>query len=376
MKIAIDIDDTLTNSFSYFQPFVAEFFGVDVEMLRREGISYSNLPACWKPRELEFCRTYYDRIAAQTPFKPDARRGVDTLRKSGHKIVILTGRTTEFYTDPYLTTREELKNGGIRCDALSCTLDKGAYCAAEGIDLLIDDLPENCAQANAHGIPALLFDSPANQTSQLRCRRVHNWNEAAAAVEQVARGYPDIQTAQQLLEEAGGANPGPWTAHSQFAAQCARTIAEHAGMGAEKGYVLGLLHDVGRRFRIRDLGHIYYGYQDMLRQGYPAVAKICLTHSFPNQTLSLYIGKLDIGQAEIQTVERLLRAAEYDDYDRLIQLCDALASSEGVVDIEQRMEDVRRRYGNYPQAQWDKNVELKREFEARCGCASLYDLLR
>lgn len=39
MNIAIDIDDTLTDSFSYFQPFVAEYFGADVTQLKRNNIS-------------------------------------------------------------------------------------------------------------------------------------------------------------------------------------------------------------------------------------------------------------------------------------------------------------------------------------------------
>lgn len=35
MNIAVDIDDTLTDSFDYFMPFAAEFFGADVDELRR-----------------------------------------------------------------------------------------------------------------------------------------------------------------------------------------------------------------------------------------------------------------------------------------------------------------------------------------------------
>ena len=31
MNIAIDIDDTLTDSFNYFQQYVAEFFGVGLD---------------------------------------------------------------------------------------------------------------------------------------------------------------------------------------------------------------------------------------------------------------------------------------------------------------------------------------------------------
>ena len=71
----------------------------------------------------------------------------------------------------------------------------------------------------------------------------------------------------------------------------------------------------------------------------------------------------------------MLEGAEYDDYDRLIQLCDALAGSEGIPDVEERMADVKRRYGNYPQAQWDKNLELLGYFSKKAG-KNVYALLR
>ena len=47
MNIAVDIDDTLTNSFDYFLPFVAEYFGADEKELKERNISYSNLPEEW-----------------------------------------------------------------------------------------------------------------------------------------------------------------------------------------------------------------------------------------------------------------------------------------------------------------------------------------
>ena len=55
MNIAIDIDDTLTESFDYFLPFVAEYFGADVDELKKKNISYSNLPPEWKKDEIGFC---------------------------------------------------------------------------------------------------------------------------------------------------------------------------------------------------------------------------------------------------------------------------------------------------------------------------------
>ena len=60
----------------------------------------------------------------------------------------------------------------------------------------------------------------------------------------------------------------------------------------------------------------------------------------------------------------MLEKLEYDDYDRLIQVCDSLAGVE-VVDMEERMADVKRRYGAYPQDKWDKNLELKAYFEKK-----------
>ena len=374
MNIAIDIDDTLTESFDYFLPFVAEFFGAEEAELREKNISYSTLPEAWKSRELEFCRGCYDRTAADTPFKPDAAWGVARLREMGHRIVIITGRTKEFYTDPYKTTREELEKGGIPYDKLICTLDKGAACKAEEISLLIDDLPGNCADAVNHGIPALLFDSKANRNVQTLCRRVKNWAEAVAAVSQIQRGYPDRERAEELLEEALQHNPGRWGDHSRVAARCAEKIAGRCGMDAEKAGVLGLLHDVGRRFQVRDLGHLYYGYRYMRSLGYDAVAKICLSHSFPNQDLGLYIGQIDIPEPEAKEAERLLTEMVFDDYDRLVQLCDALASADGVVDVEERMADVKRRYGRYPQPQWDKNLEYLQYFGEKAG-ESVYKIV-
>ena len=73
-------------------------------------------------------------------------------------------------------------------------------------------------------------------------------------------------------------------------------------------------------------------------------------------------------------IQDALRSAVMDDYDRLIQLCDSMAGAEGVMCIEERMEDVRRRYGGYPQAKWDTNLALKRYFDEKAG-KDIYDVV-
>lgn len=136
-------------------------------------------------------------------------------------------------------------------------------------------------------------------------------------------------------------------------------------MDAEKAYVLGLLHDIGRKFGVRHLGHVSDGYRFMMSLGYDEAAKICLTHSFNNHTINEYIGKFDVSEEEMEMIKTELARTVYDDYDRLIQLCDSLAGAEGVLDIEDRMNDVKKRYGFYPQDKWDSNMRLKRYFEKK-----------
>lgn len=375
MNIAIDIDDTLTNTFEYLMPFVAEFYEKDLEELQRKKISYSNIPVEWRKYELDFEKHYYDKVVVQTPFKKDAARYVSLLHQMGHRIVIITGRTKEFYTDPYATTEEELKNGNIVYDKLICTLNKNQACLDEHIDVMIDDLISNCDAVSSVGITPVLFTSQANMHLNTEYARVNHWDDVIEITEHIRRGYPNRRMAEELLRNAEEMNPGPWGNHSRTVAHCAEKIAlASEKMDSEKAYVLGLLHDIGRRFGVRHLGHVSDGYTYMKTLGYKEAARICLTHSFHNQSTEEYIGKFDTTEEERKLIENALMQVITDDYDWLIQLCDAMAGSEGVLDIEERMNDVKGRYGTYPQSKWDANMELKTYFEKKTG-RNIYDVV-
>lgn len=188
--------------------------------------------------------------------------------------------------------------------------------------------------------------------------------------------YPTRLQAEALLAEALPHNPSPWGRHSRTAAHCAECLARASGqLDPEKAYVLGLLHDIGRRFGKRHLGHVSDGYTYLMQLGYDEAARICLTHSFVTHSLAEYIGSFDTTPTETALIERELAALEFDAYDRLIQLCDALAGADGVLDVEARMLDVKHRYGSYPQAKWDATLALKAQFEALCGGRSVYELV-
>ncbi len=71
-----------------------------------------------------------------------------------------------------------------------------------------------------------------------------------------------------------------------------------------------------------------------------------------------------------------LAAIEYAAYDRLIQLCDALALPNGFCLVEKRFVDVVLRYGPnaYVVPKWQATLAIKDEFESAIG-SSIYNLL-
>lgn len=184
-----------------------------------------------------------------------------------------------------------------------------------------------------------------------------------------------VPIARMLLREAASCNPGPWEQHSGYVAEAAGRIAlECEGLDPEKAYILGLLHDIGRRFGTGHLAHVYDGYKYLHGLGYEDAARIALTHSFNLGRIEDYIGKFDISEEKQEELASLLAAAKQDEYDYLIQLCDSIAKAEGIVSLEERMNDVKSRYGFYPQEKWDRNMELKGYFEGKMR-KSLYQVV-
>ncbi len=157
----------------------------------------------------------------------------------------------------------------------------------------------------------------------------------------------DITFAEKLLQEAEVMDPGPWGDHSRVAGMCARKIAQACGMDADLAQVCGMLHDIGRREGVYHLRHIWDGYKFLsAMEGMEILARICLTHSFPFQDVNTFLEENDdIDAKGISFIQNFLNRVEYDKYDRLIQLCDALATAEGAVYMEKRLIDVALRHG-------------------------------
>ena len=181
--------------------------------------------------------------------------------------------------------------------------------------------------------------------------------------------------ATALLDWAHAQNPGPWRAHSLHVARAAGAIAEKCGMDGERAWVLGALHDVGRYEGVRGLHHAVAGYALLMEKSDPGAARVCVTHSFPDGRLEHFNGRRDVSPEEEAFLRRFLAETIPDDFDRLIQLCDAICAAQGVCLMEKRLVDVALRHGLEPglDEKWRAFLNLRRDFERRMG-ASVYSL--
>ena len=186
-----------------------------------------------------------------------------------------------------------------------------------------------------------------------------------------------VEQAMQELKIAVENNPGPWEQHSLVAAENARLIAEKVpGMDPEKAYIMGLLHDIGRRVGVTGMRHVVDGYRYMMELGETDIATICITHSYPIQDPDLFAGKHDCTPDEKALICCILESRTYDDYDRLIQLCDAISLPEGACIMEKRFVDVVMRHGMeaFTVDKWKAYYQIKEHFDQLCGC-NIYTLL-
>lgn len=185
------------------------------------------------------------------------------------------------------------------------------------------------------------------------------------------------KTAQQALEQAAKSNPGAWVDHSKYVAEACKNIALRCkNLSADQAYLFGLLHDIGRYAGVTSEKHLIDGYRYCMERGWEKAAQICISHAFMIQDIHTSIGEFDVSDADYRFMETFVANAVYDDYDRLVQLCDSLALPTGFCLLEKRFVDVTIRYGVHPATidRWKKILEIKALFEAQIGC-SVYTLL-
>ncbi|WP_416808072.1 HD domain-containing protein [Bacillus thuringiensis] len=195
----------------------------------------------------------------------------------------------------------------------------------------------------------------------------------------------DRTYAKELLEWAYEQNPGPWFEHSLHVAHATENIIielikKGYDLDADIAYNAALLHDIGRyKGFTKSVIHSYDGYMYMNDLGYAGNAIICVTHSFPCKNEHIDIAAewhLVSDHMKSRLVAILNEHSNYDLYNKVITLCDALADADGFTTLERRLISVGLRHGttSHTSLHWKGFYAIKKELEALIG-KSIYTVL-
>ncbi len=198
--------------------------------------------------------------------------------------------------------------------------------------------------------------------------------------------FPDIKTAIKLWQESLNGiiswEQEKWIKtyifHSTGIANAAELIASKCNLDTKIAYICGLLHDYGKlqNEKITGKTHFMVGYDKMMQEGWNGVARICLTHSFPIKDFN-FKDYISYSETDLKQAKILLANITYNDYDKLIQICDMLFEGCSIVSYQTRLSHIRERYNLTPEQTFYLEQGAKNNkayFDAKCDC-DIYKLL-
>jgi hypothetical protein len=157
MRIAIDVDSTLHHYWDVLSDTARRRFGVDLPYEEQLTWGVTRL----KPEQLKVCidETHSEKvILAGRPYE-GAVETINRWHAAGHFIHITSHRSDACQE----ATERWLEQIGLQYDELYCSWDKMTRCGEIGIDLLIDDAPDNLRRAVERGITAATISHPWNE---------------------------------------------------------------------------------------------------------------------------------------------------------------------------------------------------------------------
>lgn len=173
--IGIDIDDTITNSTRVVKRYIYKYSNSEELKNNVEGIIRGNYVS---EESKVFYKSRSKEIGNEIKVKKHAREIIQKLHDDGHKIIIVTARSNNYYDDAYGFSYEYLTRNGIVFDEL-CTNQayKAKICLEKNIDIMIDDAVDTVDATHDLGIKSILFSSSINKNKKSKAKRLNNWIE-------------------------------------------------------------------------------------------------------------------------------------------------------------------------------------------------------
>ena len=176
MKIGIDIDDTITNTWEYLIPIYSQKFNIPIEKMKTLPPYYNGIKDLISLEEYFKFMSDLEDYMKQVPLKENVKEILTKLKEEGNTIIFITARG-KAYNNPYDMTKEYLDKFSIPYDKLIVNAwEKGKICKEEKIDLFIDDNIKNCKDASLNGIKVLMMEAIFNKNNQ-EFIHMKDWNQ-------------------------------------------------------------------------------------------------------------------------------------------------------------------------------------------------------
>ena len=171
MIFVFDIDDTLCKTNEYFEMCIDDYIKKNnLKIKKIEDTSpYIANKYDWNN---ETAKKWYkqngDRLLGEIPCKENVVETLKYLHNNGHKIILATARSKDWYQDPELSTLYWLKKNDIVYDKLfiACEGIKEKICEIVNADFFVDDdikMAKTVLNFFKHNIKVFLADANHNK---------------------------------------------------------------------------------------------------------------------------------------------------------------------------------------------------------------------
>lgn len=177
MKIAFDIDDTLTKTTDLLLEYILKYNH------EYNNLLYQNRKTMYKDltgiKECDdFLRKYMDEIAYKVKLNKNSKEIIDLLIKEGHTIYFITARNNKLFSDAEKITKEYLKSHNISYHKLITNAGRKLnHIINEQIDIFFDDNYDTIKDIHKHNYKCYLFNGRNNYDIKTNIKRISSWNE-------------------------------------------------------------------------------------------------------------------------------------------------------------------------------------------------------
>jgi len=187
MRIGIDIDDTICNSFDNVLPYLCMFYKLDYKEIKKQNLTYDYFRSRYT-NYYDVAKVIYHKVMPNIPVHNGVIKYLKRIKKLGHEIVFVTARGNNGYENAYQISYDYLIKNEVPFDTLIVDAqDKGKVCLEENIDVFFDDDINNYNSVKSRGIEVYLYTIKSNKKYK-DVNRVKNFRQIYKIVRRTSRG--------------------------------------------------------------------------------------------------------------------------------------------------------------------------------------------